>query len=53
MGQAALRKSVEFEAHTVVSRTEQIYKALLQKTHLSQKTDMRDDIGQIVKAKNV
>jgi len=43
MGQAALRKVVEFQASTVVPRIEQVYEELLQKVNLSQRTGLRDD----------
>ena len=43
MGQAALRKVVEFQASTVVPRIEQVYEELLQKVNPSQRTSLRDD----------
>jgi len=43
MGQAALRKVVQFQASTIVPRIEQVYEELLQKVNLSQKTGLRDD----------
>ena len=43
MGQAALRKVVEFQASTVVPRIEHVYEELLQKANPSQRTGLRDD----------
>ena len=43
MGQAALRKVVEFQASIVVPRIERVYEELLQKGNLSQRTGLRDD----------
>lgn len=50
MGQAALRKVVEFQASTVVPRIERVYEELLQKVHLSQRAGLRDDCVDASKA---
>jgi glycosyltransferase involved in cell wall biosynthesis len=43
MGQAGLRKVVEFQASTVVPRIEHIYEKLLQKVNISPKKDIFND----------
>lgn len=43
MGQAALRKVVEFQASTVVPRIEQVYEELLQKVNPTSKNDLLNE----------
>jgi len=43
MGQAALRKVVDFQASTVVPRIEHVYEELLQKANPSRRNDLRSE----------